>query len=1269
MPNGIRYLKKTKKPYWDPPYRSIVAGKVACRVNIPIMKGNKFIGVSSIVIDITGFKEFIDSSYYKSMRVMLIDSTGMFIFHRRPEMILNENILTSRISNYEIEDYARLGRHMINREHGKEEVRSVISSDRDGWVYYHPIHTTGWSLAMMVFRDELMSNIDSRHNHILLLLVITFGLVTIVIFYFSSLMLKPVKSLALKISNEKGEQPGLYEGKFNDDEIGLLITNYNGMIETINSKQTELREVTHRLKYAFVAANEGIFDYFLDDSEIYFSDRLFDMLGYNSGEFQPSIEKWIELTVPEDRGSTTALLQEAIKRGSGFQMRFRMSRKDGQVVWVLSKGVVVEFTESGETRRIVGTVADITEQVKAEQAIIELNRTLEEKVAERTKELEDSILELKFAEKALSEAEEKSRLILENAGEGIVGIDRDGITTFVNPAALVVLGFKASDLIGKSLHSVTHHSRRDGSPYPREECPSYRAAKFGEATREAEEYFFRADGSGFEVEYTTNPMIKDGEIIGAVIFFKDITARKATERELLLATQAADRIVDSLPIPTAVTKVSTGEIVRVNDAMAEFHQVEKSVFAEMRAGDWYVDPQRRKELTSTLKSDGFLRSAEVKFKRYNTGEVRDSLVSFTPVVYKGEECLVGSIIDITDLKRFEEDLKTARDAAQAATVAKSQFLATMSHEIRTPMNAIIGLSHLMLKTELTDKQFDYLSKIERSALGLLGIINDILDFSKIEAGRLTIEESRINPERILTAVAHLMAPKVQEKGLKFSVRVSADVPSCVIGDQLRISQILTNYCGNAVKFTEKGEIVVSVDAEKTGQDKVRLCFAVTDTGIGMTPEQTAKLFNKFTQADSSTTRKYGGTGLGLAISKNLAELMGGTAWVESEFGKGSTFYFTAELKIPAGEMDKEPGAGDVPRPEFHELQQSGPSLDGMRILLVEDNEINQQIAVEILDAEGCTVEIATNGLEAMDMADPELYDIVLMDLQMPMMDGYTATAEIRKKYSAADLPVIAMTADAIIGVETKCREVGMQDFITKPVNHEYLLNTLVKWKSLSRAANRKGTKTRQDDMEHRKVHIPQLDSVNIDDGLSRLGGNSELYLKLLKRFAGGHKGFLEELNRAIASADLEKAQRMAHTVKGLSGTLGASGLFQTSSKLDDALKEKNINLNDVIKVFSDELNAVLEEIDEKIGIEHETVEPAAITEGNLDLELLQSETGKLKELIEESDIDAAKVVEHILAMPGIAPFKSDYEKIRTLLRNFDHETALDVILSIDIYGK
>ena len=468
--------KKTKKTYRDPPFRSVVTGKVACRVNVPIIKDDKFIGESSVLIDISGFKEFIDSSYYKSMRVMIIDSTGTFIFHRRSEMILNQNMLTSRISNYEVEDYARLGRKMINREHGKEKVRSVISSDRDGWAYYQPVHNTGWSLAMMVFKDELTASIHDRHTQLFLLFGITFGVVTLVIFYLSSRMLRPVNSLAVAVAAQNGDKPEPFTGKFSDDEIGMLIRSYNGMIETINTKQTELLEVTHRLKYAFIAANEGIFDYFLTSDEIYFSDRLFELLGYLPGEFQPSRQTWNELIHEEERESTMALMQAAISRGSGFTFRSRMKKKDGEIVWVLTRGIVVEQMESGEAARIVGTVGDITEQVKAENAIIELNRTLEDKVQSRTKELEESVLELKFTEKALSEAEEKSRLILENAGEGIMGIDTEGKTTFVNPAALAVLGYKSTDLIGKSLHAVTHHSKRDGSPYPQDECPGYRAA-------------------------------------------------------------------------------------------------------------------------------------------------------------------------------------------------------------------------------------------------------------------------------------------------------------------------------------------------------------------------------------------------------------------------------------------------------------------------------------------------------------------------------------------------------------------------------------------------------------------------------------------------------------------------------------------------------------------------------------------------------------------------------------------------------------------------
>jgi len=418
-----------------------------------------------------------------------------------------------------IEDYSRLGRRMIKGETGKEEARSVINPGRDGWVYFHPVHTTGWSVALMVFKDELTATINARHASIIYLFAFTVILLSVIIYSFASILLRPVNALAQQISSSSGGQQERFRGKHSDDEIGLLITNYNGMIETINAKQEELKEITQRFKYAFMAANEGIFDHFVESNEMYASDRVFDILGYTAGEFQPSDTKWIEMTHQDDKESTAALFKSAIERGSGFTIRSRMIRKDGEVIWVLTKGIVVELNESGQAKRIVGTIADITDQVKAEQAIIELNRTLEEKVADRTKELEDSILELKFAEKALTEAEEKSRLILENAGEGIVGIDTDGITTFVNPAALSVLGFKASDLIGKSLHAITHHSRRDGSPYPREECPSYRAAKFGEISKEAEEYFFRADGSGFEIEFTTNPVLKDGEIIGAVIFF------------------------------------------------------------------------------------------------------------------------------------------------------------------------------------------------------------------------------------------------------------------------------------------------------------------------------------------------------------------------------------------------------------------------------------------------------------------------------------------------------------------------------------------------------------------------------------------------------------------------------------------------------------------------------------------------------------------------------------------------------------------------------
>jgi len=722
--------------------------------------------------------------------------------------------------------------------------------------------------------------------------------------------------------------------------------------------------------------------------------------------------------------------------------------------------------------------------------------------------------------------------------------------------------------------------------------------------------------------------------------------------------------------------------------MAEFHQVEKSDFALMRAGDWYVDPQRRKEMTSTLRSDGILRNAEVQFKRYKTGEIRDALVSFTPVIYKGEECLVGSIIDITDIKRFEEDLKTARDAAESATVAKSQFLATMSHEIRTPMNAIIGLTQLALKTNLDKKQLDYLVKVERSAVALLGIINDILDFSKIEAGKLTIETTEFDLEGIMDTVTNMVAHRVQEKGLEFSIHVEQDVPNFLIGDPLRITQIITNYCSNAVKFTETGEVFINVKLMEKLDDKVKLRFSVKDTGIGMTQEQVEKMFVKFQQADSSTTRKYGGTGLGLAISKLLAGMMGGEVWVESSPGEGSTFYFTAllgvqenqrrEMLVPSvdlrglrvlicddndtarmilremlesmmfdvtvvssgieaiKEVESKKDAFDLViidwrmpgldgletsriilsekqittptiimvtsfgREEIahraHEIGIKGfitkpvsssllfdsimevfgrqgfagrnrkeksnrfarelEAIKGSRILLTEDNEINQQVATEFLEDKGFIVDLADNGEVALQKIKlsgvPSSYSVILMDLQMPIMDGYTSTREIRKMSEYDELPIIAMTADAMLGIKEKCLEAGMQDYITKPIDPDELFGVLVKWIKPSRTVAEKESTQKTDSAV--PVTIPQFEHLDTREGLLRVSNNPNLYKKLLRKFSESGAETTATLKKAIAEGDSELAVRTVHTVKGVSSNLGANELNSIALELEEALR-------------------------------------------------------------------------------------------------------------------
>jgi PAS domain S-box-containing protein len=1025
--------------------------------------------------------------------------------------------------------------------------------------------------------------------------------------------------------------------------------------------------------------------------------------------------------------------------------------------------------------------------------------------------------------------------VVGSAMDAIITVDGQQRVTMINAAALELFGYTHEQTFGQPLEMFIPERFRASH--------AAKVRSFGEQTnahknmgQRAMFKAVRANGQEFPIRASISHLLVDGDDLYTVILqdvSKELKAAEeiqalttnleklvelrteklneanqsieAQRQELAAARDDLQNIFDSATVGIVLAR--DRKLEQCNPRLAEMLGYQAEELNGQSARILYrtdADYERQGELllsqihastsavfeTQMARKDGTALWVRVNAKLLNDGRMKGMMLSF--------------LEDVSLQHAASDALLEAKAAAEAATRSKSEFLANMSHEIRTPMNAIIGMSHLALQTQLDKKQRNYIEKVHRSGENLLGLINDILDFSKIEAGKLLMEVTEFYLDDVLSNLANLIGIKTEDKGLELLFNVASDVPDALVGDPLRLDQVLINLGNNAAKFTEKGEIVLGIDKVADHDDGVELHFWVRDTGIGMTPEQCDKLFRSFSQADASTTRKYGGSGLGLAISKNLVEAMHGKIWVQSTLGRGSTFHFHARFGIHArprpirmlkadelkgirvlvaddnasareilADMLKAFGLeADVAQDGANALRMVSaadkmarpyqlvlmdwkmPSMDGIetvqqmqgqqlsqiptvimvtafgreeafanaaqrhvalntivtkpvtpsslleavgealgkgvqiltrqelradehaasvhrlrgaRVLLVEDNDLNQELAIELLTNAGMQVVLACNGQEALDIlgTDPN-FDGVLMDCQMPIMDGYTATEQIRKNPAFDALPIIAMTANAMAGDKEKVLTAGMWDHIAKPLKVAEMFSTLAKWISpgsneslpkdgAARAGDALDALTGTDDLYRALSQV----GIDTEAGLAAAMNKDALYLRLLCKFRDGQANFDEVFAQALNSADSTAAQRCAHTLASTAGTVGVKGVQQAARQLELACARHGSK--ESIESLLHEVRLELQPVIRALSVltpEH-PLNPNR-SDDAIDPQKLTAFRSRLLDLLERGDSECINLCEEHEDLLRAA-FADKWAAIAEKIRNFDFEAAASII--------